>query len=384
MKLACVIQRFGSEITGGSERHCQAIAEHLAAAHDVTIVTTCAQDHLTWRNVYPPGASRLGPLQILRFPVARPRRMQRFADISRTVLTSRSSTAEQEEWFRENGPEVPELLAYLDRHGAEYDRILFWTYRYYPAFFGLPRVADRAILVPTAEEDPLIRIEVLDRFFSLPAGYLFLTPEEKNLVARRSSRPLPVSAVIGCGIDLPGSPPPLDVSRHGIVEPFVLYLGRIDRNKGCDAMLENFERYSNEQQRPLQLVMAGSLNLVIPSSPRLKWLGVVDDVLRDGLLSRARVLLMPSPFESLSMVLLEAWTHGTPALVNGRCSVLKGQVRRADGGLHYSTYAEFAAGLTYLLDHADVARTLGAQGREYVAREYAWPNVMQKIEGVLT
>ncbi len=49
--------------------------------------------------------------------------------------------------------------------------------------------------------------------------------------------------------------------------------------------------------------------------------------------SPASVLLVPSPFESLSLVLLEAWNHAVPALVNGRCSVLKGQARRANGAL---------------------------------------------------
>lgn len=384
MKLACVIQRFGPEIAGGSERHCRALADHLASAHEVTILTSCAQDHVTWRNVYAPGSSRIGALEVQRFPVVRPRRLQRFADISATVFTGRSSPAEQEEWFRENGPDVPSLLEYLERRGAEYDRLLFWTYRYYHAFFGLPLVADRAILVPTAEEDPLIRLDILDRFFARPSGYLFLTPEERDLVARRCSRPLPPWSVIGCGIDLPGSRSHrADLSSLGVVDPFVLYLGRIDRNKGCEALLEYFARHLQEHSGPVQLVMAGPANLTLPAHPRIKWLGVVDDLVRDALLSQARALVVPSLFESLSMVLLEAWTRGTPALVNGRCSVLKGQVRRADGGLYYSSYAEFAAGLAYLLDHAEIAQRLGRQGLAYVQHEYGWPRVMEKVEGVL-
>ncbi len=55
MRLACVIHRFGADIAGGSETHCRQIAEHLAVAHDVTIVTTCAKDHVTWKNHYPSG-----------------------------------------------------------------------------------------------------------------------------------------------------------------------------------------------------------------------------------------------------------------------------------------------------------------------------------------
>ena len=42
---------------------------------------------------------------------------------------------------------------------------------------------------------------------------------------------------------------------------------------------------------------------------------------------------MPSYFESLSMVALEAWALGRPVLANGRCDVLKGQCIRSNAGL---------------------------------------------------
>jgi glycosyltransferase involved in cell wall biosynthesis len=383
MKLACVIQRFGPDIAGGSERHCRLIAEHLAATHDVTILTSCADDHVTWRNVHAPGASRLGALRIVRFPVSRQRRLREFANISEIVFTTRSSLAEQESWFRENGPEVPGLLEYLEQHGSEYDLILFWSYRYYHAFFGLPIVADRAILVPTAEEDPLIRLDILDRFFGLPAGYMFLTPEEADLVAIRSSVPLPPSCIIGCGMEPAAASRSVDLSPHGITNPFLLYLGRIERNKGCETLLRYFDQYLDRGGRPVQLVMAGPANMPLPAHPLITWLGVVDDPLRDALLTGARALVMPSPFESLSLVLLEAWNHGLPALVNGSCRVLKGQVLRADGGLYYHHANQFAAGLTFLLDHGDLAARLGRQGLAYVEREYRWPTVMQKVNRLL-
>src|SRR5437868_3720379 len=246
MKLACVVQRFGAEVTGGSERHCRVIAEHLAAEHDVTVLTSCAQDYVTWRNVYPAGAARVGPVNVLRFPVARQRNLGRLHDISQIVFSTRSSPEEQEQWFVENGPEVPGLIDHLRQHGAGYDRVLFWTYRYYQTFFGLPPVADRAILVPTAEEDPLIWVDIVDRIFSLPVGFLFLTPEEAALVQRRASRPLAPSCVIGCGVDPPpasAGTPDVDLAAIGVRDPFVLYLGRIEPNKGCDTLLEYFGKY---------------------------------------------------------------------------------------------------------------------------------------------
>jgi glycosyltransferase involved in cell wall biosynthesis len=386
MKLACVVQRFGAEVTGGSERHCRVVAEHLAAHHEVTVLTSCAQDYVTWRNVYPAGASRVGAVDVLRFPVARPRNLGRLADISQIVFTTRSSPEEQEQWFVENGPEVPDLIRYLREHGGDYDRILFWTYRYYQTFFGLPPVADRAILVPTAEEDPLIWVDIVDRLFSLPIGYLFLTPEEAELVRRRASRPLAPSTVIGCGVDpAPSQLRGVDLAAARVSDPFILYLGRIEPNKGCDTLLEYFGRYveSPSAVKNVQLVMAGFPNMPIPAHPSIRCLGVVDDSMRETLLAKARLLVVPSPFESLSMVLLEGWNQGLPALVNGRCAVLHGQIIRANGGLSYRYPGEFAASLTYLLNHPGVARQLGRQGLAYVDQEYRWPHVMRKVEDFL-
>ncbi len=382
MKLACVIHRFGADIAGGSESHCRVVAEHLAADHDVTIITTCAKDHVTWKNHYPGGESQVGRLRVLRFPVARPRDLHRFMDISDLVFADRASPAEQEQWFRENGPDAPELLDHLRRHGADYDRLLFWSYRYYHSYFGVPLVAARAVLVPTAEEDPLIRVDALDQLFALPAGYLYLTPEEAELVKGRVPSRTP-SAIIGCGLDPVARPP--DVSRLadlGIEDPFVLYLGRIDPNKGCDFLMRNFLRYAGMGRRT-QLVMAGPSSMEVPTHGSIRALGFVDDEVREALLARARVLVMPSPFESLSMVLLEAWNHGVPVLVNARCRVTRGQTERADGGLYFRSVAEFEAALDYLLDHDETRRRLGAQGLAYVEREYRWPTVMAKLEALL-
>ena len=379
MKLACVIHRFGADIAGGSESHCRAVAQHLAETHDVTVLTSCAHDHVTWDNHYPAGDSIDGRLRVRRFPTVRRRNIARFRAISRRVFSGRSSNGEQEDWFRENGPLAPALLDEIQARGSAYDRVLFWSFRYFPTYFGLPLVADRAILLPTAEEDPLIRAAALEDFFQLPAGYLFLTPEEADLVAERAQVRVPAS-VIGCGIDpAHGAKPP---SALGITDPFVLYLGRVDPNKGCESLLRYFSRYVNAG-RAITLVLAGPVNMPVPDHPSIKTLGFVDDDVRDALLSRARVLLMPSPYESLSMVLLEAWNRGVPVLVNARCAVLRGQVRRANGGLHYRTGAEFGAALDYLLERPDEARTLGAQGQAYVEREYRWPTVMGKIEQVL-
>lgn len=383
MKLACVVHRFGADIAGGSEAHCRHVAEHLAAEHDVTILTSCAKDHISWRNEYQAGASTLGPLTVLRFPASRERSLHRFADISERAFSGTAGDDVQEEWFHENGPELPGLLEHLRTHGRTYDAVLFWAFRYAEVYFGLPLVKDRAILVPTAEEDPVIRMSSLDRFFAQPAGYVFLTPEEQALVERRMSTALPPSCIIGSGLDPASTASAPDPGPLGLSDPFVLYLGRIDPNKGCADLLAHFIRYKAEHGGPLQLVMAGPSSMPLPTHPDIRYLGFVDEPTREALLRRAVLLAMPSRYESLSLVLLEAWNHALPAVVNGHCAVLKGQALRANGALYYRNYDEFARCITLLVERPGVARDLGAQGLAYVEREYRWPTVIGKIDALL-
>jgi len=271
---------------------------------------------------------------------------------------------------------VPQLLAYLQRHGAGFDRVLFWTFRYYPSYFGLPLVADRAVLIPTAEDDPAIDLRALGEYFSLPRGFLFLTPEEADLVGSRCSGPLPPFRIIGTGLE-PAAATPAAVSIPGVDvdEPFLLYVGRIDPNKGCRRMFRYFLRYLEGGGQPIPLVLAGRAVM----SP----LGFVSDVQRDLLLSKARLVFAPSPYESLCISLLEAWNHGRPAVVNGSCDVLKGQILRADGGLYYRNFEEFAGALELLLARPEISDRLGAQGLDYVERHYRWPTVMDSIAEIL-
>jgi len=385
VKLAFVVQRYGAEIAGGSEAHCRAIAHQLAAGHEITVLTSCASDYVSWRNTYAAGEQRDGAVRVCRFRVQQTRDLHAFADLSDEVFDGAAPRDRQEEWFRANGPDVPELLDHLRQRGATYDLVLFWTYRYAPSFFGVPIVRDRAVLVPTAEEDRAIDLDILAEFFALPAAYLFLTPEEQTLVASRAASPLGPSAVIGMGLE--PTAPTADRSllqSHGIARDYVLYLGRVDRNKGCHTLLDHFQAYAGSvASDDVTLVLAGPATMRIPEHPRIRALGYVADDLRRALLAHARALIVPSPYESLSIALLEGWNYGVPAIVNARCAVLQGQVRRANGGLPYRSGEEFCEAMAYFQSHDAERRAIGEQGRAYVDREYRWPMVTQRVERLL-
>jgi glycosyltransferase involved in cell wall biosynthesis len=383
LKLAFVVQRYGAGIAGGSEAHCRQIAERLATRHDITVLTTTATDYVTWANALTAGERVERGVRVIRFPVARERQLKRFADLSDEVFSAAAEPGREEEWFRANGPDTPALLDYLRANGQTFDLVLFWTFRYSPSYFGLPLVADRAVLVPTAEEDQAIDLRVLAEFFRKPAGYLFLTPEEEALVSQRAGKALTPAATIGIGLEpATESPARSVVDAAGITGPYLLYLGRVDRNKGCETLIDYFREFA-DAGGPGTLVLAGPQKLRVPEHPSIRALGYVSDDLRDALLAHAQALVVPSPYESLSIVLLEAWNHAVPALVNARCKVLEGQVRRANGGLYYRTSREFGEALRHLFGNEEARRGFGQQALAYVDREYRWPTVLDRIERLL-
>ncbi|MBM3297696.1 MAG: glycosyltransferase, partial [Candidatus Aminicenantes bacterium] len=127
----------------------------------------------------------------------------------------------------------------------------------------------------------------------------------------------------------------------------------------------------------VKLVLIGSTVLPIPAHPDVRYLGVLPEEDKFDGLAGAELLLMPSFYESLSMVTLEAWALGKPVLANAHCEVLAGQCRRSNGGLYYGTYAEFHEALDLLLDDAALREALGRNGLAYYNGNYTW----EVIEG---
>lgn len=383
MRLCFVIHRYGLEVAGGSELHCRWLAGRLAARHDVQVVTTCALDYLEWRNHYPPGLSVVEGIPVTRHPVRRTRETEAFALLSDIVFHEEHSREEERAWVEANGPFAPDLVRSL-RGLTGVDAFIFYSYRYYQTFFGLPTVKDRAILVPTAEDDPAMELPIFHELFRAPRGIIYLTPEERALVEGVSGNAHVPSVVVGSGINVPPDLGSVDVAaRFGIQAPFVLYAGRIDRNKGADTLFTYYTRLFAEWPDAPPLVLVGTKALPVPDHPRIRHLGFVSEAEKFALLAASDLVIMPSRYESLSVIVLEAWAMGRPVLVNSACRVLEGQCVRSGGGLFYRGYAEFAAALRLLAGAPSLRRALGAAGRAYVRAEYDWPLVERRTEGLL-
>jgi hypothetical protein len=128
----------------------------------------------------------------------------------------------------------------------------------------------------------------------------------------------------------------------------------------------------------LTLVLIGHAVLEVPKDPRIRHLGFLPDEDKFDAIAAAELLIMPSYYESLSMVALEAWALGRPVLANGRCEVLTGQCIRSNAGLFYETYEEFGEALGSIAENALLAEALGMNGRVFYRRHYDWPVIERK------
>jgi glycosyltransferase involved in cell wall biosynthesis len=382
MKVAVAVQRYGADINGGAELHARYIAERLAPHAGVEVVTTCARDYVTWRNEHPAGTQTVNGIAVRRFAVDRERDPHDFGRRSAQVFGHPHSIAEELAWLKSEGPVSRGMLDYLAR-GA-FDFVILFSYRYYHAYHAARRLAQRAILVPTAERDPAIGLGIFGPVFRSVRAIMYNSHEERAMIQAAAGNAEVPGVVVGVGSDVPERADGQRFRRtFGIDRPFAIYVGRIDENKGCKELFDHYRRYAATFPRGLDLVLVGSAVMPVPEHARIHHLGFLPDQDKFDAMAAADLLIMPSYFESLSMVALEAWAMGKPVLANGRCDVLKGQCIRSGAGLYYGSYEEFAETLYALESNGPLHARLGRNGREYFRTHYAWPVIERKYLDML-
>src|SRR5579859_1110317 len=379
MRVAFVVQRYGEEICGGAEQHCRLLAEHLSPYLDVEVLTTCALNHLPWDNYYPPGESDLRGVRVRRFPIDQVRDQRAFDRLSRRVFGGYHTYLDEVDWVEMMGPHSPDLLAHIAQNRVDYDLFVFMTYQYFPTLFGLAIVPERSVLAPLAHDDRPLYLDAYNPVFHLPRHIFYNTDTERAMVEWRFNNADVANTVVGTGIFDPGTRDGAAFrARHKICGDVITYVGRIEAAKGCPQLFENFEHYVTERNGNATLVLVGRAEIPIPQRPYIRALGFVSDEEKFDALAASTVVVLPSDTESLSMANLEAWTAGVPVLANGLCQVLKDNCIKADGGLYYTSYDEFAECLDVLRGDANLRSQLAESGRRYVMDNYSWDVVVAK------
>jgi glycosyltransferase involved in cell wall biosynthesis len=306
---------------------------------------------------------------VLRFPTIRGRQLRRFNALSRRVLEHPNDRVAEEHWVAEQGPLSPALLRHL-ADAREYDGYVAFTYLYSTTAWGLPLVADRAILVPTAHDEPALDLELYRDVLRLPRALFCSTPEELALIDRRFPDHAPAQ-VVGVGVDRPPARPERFRKKHRLERPYLMYVGRVEQGKGVGELLEHHARLVGRFHDAPDLVLAGAASMRVGGA-RVHALGRISEQDKHDGLAGALAAVAPSRYESLSLLALEAFAQGTPVLANGESDVLAGHVERSGAGRTYGGAESFAEGVREI----GAARAAMSRKAAAYARGHRWERVL--------
>ena len=383
MKFAFVVQRYGCEVLGGVETQARWIAERLVArGNNITVLTTTALDHQTWKNELLPGDSQLNGVPIKRFHVRSGRswffryyhrlvknilRNHKRLPLPRWVISGLDRL-----WFYLQGPHSPELLAAIQ----DYDRVFFFTYLYEPSVCGLLQVSERSVLIPAAHEEDSLYFPGVERLFGAAQDIFVNTETEMSLIFNTQYEPKRLW-MVGNGVDIPkvGNPP------FQRANGYLVYMGRLDKKKGVGDLLEKYGRYRTSVKRPLDLVIIGSGRYPQIEMEGVSWLGFVSVEEKVQILKAATALINLSQHESLSIVVLESLACGVPVILNANCPVFQEYRRKAPGVFLVENQSDFEASVEKIcrLGNENASHKL----QNWVTENYGWDRILRLYENFL-
>lgn len=384
-RVAIVVPRCHRRLVGGAEAHAWQYATLLQHDYAVDVLTSTASDYVTWKNDLPEGVEQAGPIRILRFAVAR-QRGPYFHDLHRRLLDRFEATrgaaasarigwpeALEEEFIRAQGPVCPGLVDHLRQHGDDYAAVIFLTYLYPTTIDGMRALSHaRFCLVPTLHDEPPAYFSAIRQMARHTPRILWNTLAERRLGERLWG------FADGNLVAMTVATERMEAAQEST--PYLLYSGRIDSHKGCARLIAAFEAYKRTRPSNLRLLLTGSDQLGVQESNDVRYLGFVDESRKFALMAGALAFVHPSPYESLSIVALEAMAQGTPLIVNGECEILADHVSLSGSGDAYLDERGLHAAIDRIAAFAPEVRDEQARrARAYVLAHYSEDQVRTRL-----
>ena len=372
-KIAFVVQRYGEDFSGGAEYHCRQLALQLQDVFEVDVLTTCARSTEPFDNHFEKGELKDRGLRLVRFEVEG---LDKAEPEEVLAQVANFHIEEDHQMMKRRGPYCPSLIRYLIQDGQKYKAIIFVTSLFYTTVVGIMLDLCNSLLLPTAHDEPDMYRHIYDVVFSKAKGILFNSLEERAFIEKRFPEARNVPSLMTCvGIE--------EFCHMGHAkECFLLYVGRVCNGKDCNRLVRYFSEYKKKNPSVLKLYIAGSIEPTYHEMycKDVIYLGFISEERKREMMEKALLFMVPSKYESLSLVLLESLSAGTPVIVNEDCAVLKGQCVRSKAGLYYSSYSEFSAVLDYIIANPSVYGEMRRNGMDFVKRGYNWQDVTARVE----
>lgn len=386
-KFAFVLPRFGKGFAGGAEFLSGQLATHLARAGDqVEILTTCAVDNRTWENELPAGVEELEGVTVRRFPVGE-RNLDIWIPIQISISEGMRPGVEQQLDWMENSVVSPELFDFIQKYNPEYDALFFAPYLFGLTFWGSLIAPEQSILIPCLHDEHYAYLDVIASMFKQVAGAMFNARAEKEL-AQRLYGPI-AGGEVGLGFSLVQQAEVDRLKPYFEEEfPYLLYLGRKETGKNVQLLVDYFIELkdSGTVRSDLKLVVLGGGSFDdLDRGAALRRDDILDlpfvsEEEKKRILKHAVACCQPSVNESFSIVIMEGWQVGTPALVHGRCAVTREHVVESGGGLYFANEEEFIETVKTLIEDRELNAKLAAAGAKYVREKYNWNAVLSRFE----
>ena len=185
--------------------------------------------------------------------------------------------------------------------------------------------------------------------------------------------------------DFPNSDKSVFLKLHNLPDvPIILFMGRLNPIKGPDLLLQAFIQ-ARKDLVGCHLVFAGPDGGMLSGlkqiaeqagvSDYVHFLGYLGGDDKSAAYHHAKLLVVPSRQEAMSIVALEAGICGTPVMVTDQCGF--GEIGEVDARLEVpATSGGIARGLIRLLTEPGLLDRMGLDFKAFVSRQYEWDSIV--------
>lgn len=379
-KEVIIVTPWFGEFGGGAESLARSMARELNRRGVRTIVlTTCSRSPYDdwWSDHWTPGVFDMDGVEVRRFSVHRNKSPYKTA--IRKIQQGATLTEKDREDFFQFGVNSTALIdAVAPFLNDEYEVLAL------PYFFGSTHSAINAYrrkisLVPCFHDEPQFYWSPTQRLLANAKRIFYNSPEEKEMTIKQYGnavgRKVVEGIVAGVGVELAESEAH-STSMPELPPNYFVYAGRKERGKNVPLLCEWFARYARNARDAKLVFIGGGESHLIPATEEFVDLGFVSEAVKQQVIAGAKAVLTLSENESFSIVLMEGWLLGVPAVVSASSAVLMGHIRRSSGGLYAANAEDFAGILNYLGCEPHVARRLGENGKQYATENFSFDAVL--------
>ncbi|MFN9674777.1 MAG: hormogonium polysaccharide biosynthesis glycosyltransferase HpsP [Microcystis sp.] len=235
----------------------------------------------------------------------------------------------------------------------------------YANFLEKPNLAAAAAVHFTSQQEcqTAERFNIKTKDIVIPLGVDFFNPQA-----------LPVT-----GFDLPEN------------KPIILYMSRLDPKKGLDLLLPSLERLL-EKGLDFHFVLAGGNPQDPEYENRIKIqiersilgknttiTGFVTGEVKNSLLARADLFVLPSYYENFGIAVAEAMAAGIPVVISDRVDLHPAVAAAAAGWVTACQLEDLTNTLATAITHPEIRQQRGKNAKDLVLNQYSWSAIAEQL-----